>query len=141
MQIRPAFFTQTNNTSFSALHLKNGANHWQMFPDNVYVDVIRNKEIQKLAAEYALCGEDITIRYEKAPTKDQTLHIFADTETNRYQKHIVSISYDYLDKFNADKYIEKPRATKFLEEFNKSIEKFSHKVNSTVDKIIDEFGK
>lgn len=141
MQIQHTFSTPSKNTSFQALKLKDGVNYSQMFPDNVYVDVIRNKEIQKLAAEYALCGEDVVVRYENSPATNKALKIYSEAKNANFPKEIARVSYDNLENFKADKYIEKPRAKKFLEEFNKSIEKFSHKVNSTVDKIIDEFGK
>ena len=94
---------------------------------------------------YTFCGKEYTVELLQHGDLFQGIDIAfvsaGGSVSKEYAEDIASLTYNNLDQFNVDKYIEKPRATKFLEEFNKSIEKFSHKVNSTVDKIIDEFGK
>ena len=133
MQMQSTFSIPSKNTSFQALKLVNGTNYGQMFPDQVYVDVIRNKEIQKLAAEYALCGEDILVRYENSPAIDKGLKIYSETKNTNHPKLITKVSYDNLKDFKSDEYIEKPRAKKFLEEFNKSFRYEKYKAETSIN--------
>ncbi len=134
---------RTNTPTFKKLIIQDNVGPgYKKFPDKTLSEVVHNKEIQKIVAEYQTLGKDIYAScYEEDWVKGMdTIHL-SDKKGIPGSKGngnmVASVPVLYLDSFQAEPYLKRPQALRYLDVFNKSLVEFNAEISKKIDNYIE----
>ena len=111
------------------------------FSDALYCEVVNNKEIQKLVAEYHTIGKDIyasCIMHKGMDFgHDVVLSLHSGYPLGKdLQPYLLKIDESKIDSFKADTHLKRPQAMRFLDIFNQSLVNFNYKISDRIHEFV-----